>query len=199
MGVLLAACGSSQPRTALDDLPVLPDDSVDYGALYRFLPLYNNTVYSYRTLNEQSGETGIFVIRVRHLPSGLVEFNAGGRQQWLELTENAVRQTSGGSLLRMPLEVGKTWKGPSGIVKLTAVGRRVDVPAGSYRNCIITTEANLVGDTEQRVITSYCPDVGIARLEVESTVSNTKRRDIAELDSFRPMVDWGKDGITVSK
>lgn len=197
---LMGACGSSsEPRTALDDVRLLPDDSVDYGPLYRFLPLYNNTVYSYQTLNEESGETGLFVIRVHHLPSGLVEFNVGGRQQWLELTEDAVRQTSGGSLLRMPLIVGKTWKGHSGIVTLTAVGRRVDVPAGSYRNCIVTTEDSTVGDTSQRVITSYCPDVGVARLEIESTVSNTYRRDVAELSSFGPMIDWGKNGVNVTK
>ncbi len=170
-----------------------------YGPLAHFLPLADNTVYSYHTVDEETGETGLFVIRVRHATSGLVELTVGGNRHWLEPTPRAVRHTGGGSLLRMPLVAGSTWKGPAGIVELTAIGRRVDVPAGTFHGCIQTTEESAIGETSQRIVTDYCPEVGIARLAIESTVSTTRRREVAELQDWGPQLDWGDDGITITK
>ena len=178
---------------------MLEDDSEPYGDLARFLPLRNHTVFAYQVQNEDTGETGLLVMQVRHRETGLVELLVGGTRQWLQPTESAVRHTSGGSLLRMPLTEGSSWKGPSGVVKLRALGRRVDVPAGSFQNCIETEEDSTMGDSTQRIVTSYCPDIGITRLEVETTVSNSYRREVAELQSWGPMLDFGEDGITVTK
>ena len=59
--------------------------SADAGAVSRFLPLTDQTVLSYETKDEDTGERGAIILQVSRRPSGGVELNDGGRVTRLEL------------------------------------------------------------------------------------------------------------------
>ena len=104
------ACG---PRPAATTAVVASGDA---GAVGRFLPLTDQTVLSYETKDEDTGERGTIILQVSRRSSGGVELNDGGRVTRLELAPDGVRYSTGGYWLKAPLEVGACWQGKTGKV-----------------------------------------------------------------------------------
>jgi hypothetical protein len=67
----------------------------------------------------------------------------------------------------------------------------VSVPAGSFQGCVTTQEERL-GDAPIKMVTTYCPEVGIVTLEAQAG----SRVERASLKQFGPPVDLGPEGVT---
>jgi hypothetical protein len=169
------------------------------SALERFFPLVDGTLYNYTTEVFSDAPTsgqGLLVARVhresptkgelrlptatRHIeyaPDGVVSIGSTGQRSYV---------------LQSPLAVGKTWSAEGGAqVKVTEMDIPVTVPAGTFQGCVRTQEEHF-GDAPRKMITTYCPDVGIVMLEAQSG----SRVERASLKQFGPPVDLGPEGVT---
>lgn len=184
---LATACGGEPPppaQTGGTPGPVVNE-------VEPYMPLVTDTVLAYDTKNENSGERGVLMMRIRRARADLAELTVGGRVQRLELTPEGIRQTEGGWLLKAPLTEGAHFKGSFGDVTVTAVGKPMNVPAGNFGDCVETVEE--APTKQKKVTTTFCRDVGIVRLDVEGAVGDDYQRESAVLRSHGPAVDIGAD------
>lgn len=177
------ACSASTPAKA-------PSPLQNKDALARYLPLAHDTVYSYDTFSEVSGEHGLLVMRVRRPRTDLAELDVAGRIQRLYIGEKGVSLATGGYLLRIPLAVGAEWVGDFGKVKVTALDRKVRVPAGSFERCVETVEEIASGEIKKRTLTVYCPDVGIVMRETQGQSGTEVALERIELKSYGPVFTY---------
>jgi hypothetical protein len=154
------------------------------GEIERFMPLADDTVYSYETFSEGSGERGVLVLRVRRPRPELAELDVAGRVQRLTVSASGLELTSGGHLLLAPLREGAEWLGDFGKVRVTAVNRTVEVPAGRFSGCLETVEELVSPEVKKRTKTLYCPEVGITERETEGEAAGQYARERIVLKSF---------------
>lgn len=153
--------------------------------LERFLPLHDGHVLSYRVWLGNAGTAEQVIFQVERRSPAHASLRAGNHVRQLEISPGGVRLVTGGYLLVPPLEQGTEWTGAAGRVELSATGVAVDVPAGHFEGCLTTVELDARGALERRIVTSYCPEVGIARIDVD----DGERLERFELLSFGPRVD----------
>lgn len=180
---LLASCGAAPPA-APESQAAGPTSE-----LSRYLPLEHDTVLAFDTNIEESGETGVLMLRVARKSGNLVELGVGGRVQRLELMPGAIRNLDGGFLLKAPLTVGATWPGMAGTVRVTATDKKVEVPAGRFEGCVETVEEKTLPGGFKRITTDFCPGVGIVVLDVEAAAGAEQARETARLRSRSKRVD----------
>jgi hypothetical protein len=149
----------------------------------RFLPLENGHVLSFKTSASGSAETGLLILQVERRSPEHASLRSGKDSKLVEFVPDGVRLLTGGYLLKAPLAAGAEWAGPAGRVRVTAVDKEVRVAAGHFLGCVETTELDVgVG---RSIVTTYCPDVGIATF----SVAQGGREQRFELMSFGPRVD----------
>lgn len=185
----LSACGGAEHARPRDATP----SAIAYHAVFDYLPLLDKTVMSFETEIEGSEERGLLIMQVRRPRSDLVELTIGGKVRRLDLLKEGVKLIEGGWLLKAPLEVGATFVGMSGNVRVSSITREVAVPAGRYKECVETVEIS----PEVRTTTTFCPLVGIVLLEVDSMSVQNPERVTARLKSHGPLVDLGGDGVQI--
>jgi hypothetical protein len=149
-----------------------------------YLPLEDETVYSYETRVEPNGERGLLVLEVRRRRPELAELVVAGRAQRLNVSSSAVELVTGGALLRAPIEEGASWRGDFGRVRVTSVSRTVTVPAGTFEKCLETVEEMTSAEGTKRTTTAYCPAVGITLRETEVEQDAQHATERIELKSF---------------
>jgi hypothetical protein len=154
------------------------------GGVSRYLPLEHETVFSYDTRVEPSGERGLLVLEVRRRRPELAELVVAGRVQRLNVTSDAIELVTGGALLRAPLTKGASWRGDFGRVRVTNTSRTVTVPAGTFNDCIETVEEMASSEGSKRTTTAFCPAVGIAVRETEVEQDAQQATERIELRSF---------------
>jgi hypothetical protein len=154
----------------------------------RFLPLKNDTVYTYNVWVPGQDTPEVLILEVERPSKERARLKTGSSIKRLEVVADGVRMVTGGYLLKPPFAVGATWLGPAGRVEVSAMDQAVEVPAGNFVGCVETTESARGGGEQRIIVTSYCPDVGIARFSVES--SGEMQR--FELKSFGERVDINK-------
>ncbi|MEM1032026.1 MAG: hypothetical protein AAGN82_16880 [Myxococcota bacterium] len=159
----------------------------------RFFPLREGHIHSYR-LETGEGQAGVVTIKSRRLDaqSGALQMPSGRRD--FTYDADGIRLGAGGPyFLRWPLAEGQSWRGDRGAtVTIAAVGATVDVPAGTYRDCVKTIERR-GGDRPVQIDTTICPDVGIVILQAASGTAYER----LTLQSYAPPVDLGPDGLRV--
>lgn len=153
--------------------------------LERFLPLRDGHVLSYRVWLGGADTPEQVIFQVERRTPTRASLRAGNSTKQLEIDRRGVRLVSGGYLLVPPLELGAEWMGAAGRVEVTATGLGLDVPAGRFDGCLETTEADVQSRPPRSIVTTYCPGVGIARIEVD----DGERQERFELSSFGPRVD----------
>jgi hypothetical protein len=173
----VAACGSPPP-------PEKKPEPVTAEGVARYLPLEDETVFSYETRMEPGGERGLLVLEVRRRRPELAELVVAGRSQRLNVTATSIELVTGGALLRAPLSMGATWRGDFGRVRVTDVSRSVTVPAGAFSGCVETVEEMTSAEGTKRTSTVFCPGVGIALRETEVEQDGVHATDRIELKSF---------------
>jgi hypothetical protein len=164
----------------------------DPTGVARFLPLVDGDQLAYDTVDEETGKTGMFVTTIHRTGAMRVDLRTGGASKSLEIAADGIVRSSDGSyLLKAPIAVGARWPGEGGgTVRVTAVDKTVQIPAGLYVGCVETTE-DKAGEPRRRTTTVYCPDVGIAVLEVEAWGGVEHALERATVRSFGPPVNLG--------
>lgn len=151
----------------------------------RFLPLTHDSVLTYAFWLPGASTPEQLILQVERRRPEHASLRSGNEVKRLEYARDGVRLLSGGYLLKLPLSAGAEWAGPAGRVSVTAVGRAVTVPAGRFEGCLETTERSLPGAAPRVIVTTYCPDVGIAKFSVD----DGERVERFELKAFGPRVD----------
>jgi hypothetical protein len=158
--------------------------------LERYLPLQTDTVFSYETERESSGERGLLVLRVNRPRPDMAEL-IGPKTERLDFRVDAIDYASGGTLLKAPLAVGATWRGRVGTVRVASTDKAISVPAGKFAGCIETVEqAPAAGAT---ITTVFCPEVGIVSIDAQGSIDGEIDRETARLRYFGPAVDLGAE------
>jgi hypothetical protein len=180
LALAVGACSAKPPPEAAK--PAAPVTAVE-----RYLPLKAGTVMSYDTRRESSGETGILILRVNRPRPGLVELVGAAKTERLDITSDAVAYATGGYLLKAPLTLGASFRGRIGTVRVAAVDKQIEVPAGRFDMCLETVEDNTA--QKARVTTVYCPNVGIVAIDAEGEIDGDYDRELARLRYHGPAVD----------
>jgi hypothetical protein len=153
----------------------------------RYLPLENDTVFSYETYIEDSNERGIAVFEIKRPRPELAELSIAGQVRKRYYFEPAgVRSSHGGYLLKSPLSLNAEWTGDDGKVKVTSVNQSVDAPAGKFSGCLQTVEEAQLGAMARKTTTVFCPGVGITVLEIDAEREGTSVLQRLTLKSFGP-------------
>jgi hypothetical protein len=176
--LLATACGSAPPPAKTATVGQTTGGVLDY------LPLEHESVFSYETRIEPSGERGLLVLEIRRRRPELAELVVAGRAQRLNVSSSAIELVTGGALLRAPLEEGASWRGDFGRVRVTNVSRTVTVPAGTFQKCLETVEEMTSAEGTKRTTTAYCPAVGITLRETEVEQDAQHAIERIELKSF---------------
>jgi hypothetical protein len=183
-GVGLVACGA--PATA----PPAPSAvaAAPESAVSRFFPLIDGTQWAYEAEEDGTGNRGLFVTRARALSGARFSLVTGQRSRVVEVrAEGITRSETGTYLLRAPLAAGAEWPGESGaVVRISAIDRIIDVPAGKFIGCLDTVEEQRAagGEPMRRVTTTYCPHVGIVTLHAEAWEGGRRVGERAVLRSY---------------
>ena len=157
------------------------------GELTRYLPLENDTVFSYETYIEESNERGIAIFEIKRPRPELAELSLAGQVRKRYYFEpGAVRSSHGGYLLKSPLSLHAEWTGDDGKVQVTGVNQSVDVPAGKFAGCLQTVEDAKLGAATRKTTTVFCPGVGITVLEIEAEQEGTSVLQRLSLKAFGP-------------
>lgn len=173
-------CGSAPPEAKA------PAPVASTSGVARYLPLTDGTVFSYETSTEPSGERGLLVLEVRHSRPETAELIVAGRARRLTVSRDGVALVTGGFLLREPLTVGASFRGDFGQVRITRVNHAVTVPAGSFPDCVETSEEMTTEAGTKRTVTAYCAGIGIAQRET------TAEQDDLVASERIALKSWGK-------
>jgi hypothetical protein len=177
---LALGCASSAPRQA--EAP----QAAPATEMSRYLPLENNTVFSYETYIEDSNERGLAVFEIARPRPELAELSIAGQVRKRYYFEpGGVRSAHGGYLLKSPLTAGSEWTGDDGQVKVTSVDLSV-VPAGKFSGCIQTVELAKLPGATRTTTTVFCPGVGITVLQIQAEQEGTSVLQRLSLKSFGP-------------
>jgi len=178
---MCAACASHTAE------PVSVARTPATGELSRYLPLEDDTVFSYQTYIEDTNERGIAVFEIDRPRPELAELKLAGQVRKRYYFEPAgVRSSHGGYLLKLPLALNAEWTGDDGRVKVTGVGLSVDTPAGKFSDCLQTIESAQLGAATRKTTTVFCPGVGITVLEIEAEQEGTSVLQRLTLKAFGP-------------
>ena len=181
VAVIVAGCGAAPPAA-----PSTPQLGM-IGELTRYLPLENDTVFSYETYIEDTNERGIAVFEIKRPRPELAELSLAGQVRKRYYFEpGAVRSSHGGYLLKLPLSMNSEWAGDDGKVRVTSVNQSVDVPAGKFSGCLQTVEQAQLGPATRKTTTVFCPGVGITVLEIEAEQEGTSVLQRLTLKAFGP-------------
>jgi hypothetical protein len=190
----VAACGA--PATTTPPPPSAGAKAPE-SAVSRFFPLIDGTQWAYDAEEDDTGNKGIFVTRAKAMAGPRFSLVTGQRSRLVEVrAEGIARVDTGSYLLRAPLQLGAEWPGDAGaIVRVGAVDRLVDVPAGKFVGCLDTVEEQRGsgGQPVRRVTTTYCPDVGIVSLHAEAWEEGRHVGERAVLRSFGKPVSIGDE------
>lgn len=179
----IAACGPPPPPQDRGPAPA-PEQSSGFAA-ERYFPLIDGHVLSYRTETETGGK-GVLTARVHRTDATQGELRyAGGKTKRFQYTPGGVLLLPDlGLVLPEPITKGAQFRGQiGGTATVLDVGVVIDVPAGSFRDCVRVVEERR-GDVRTTLSTVFCPDVGVVLMEVSSGMQFER----AELQSAGPPV-----------
>jgi hypothetical protein len=169
-------------------VPHAPPSTETPRTVHGYLPFEHDSVLSYETRDELTGETGQFNIHVLRRATDTIELRVGSRVEFLETSETGIGYAAGGYLLRAPLVPGASFRGEFGSVSITAVDRSIAVPAGSFADCIETCEELTRNGVLQRATRVFCLGVGMVSLITELESNGESRAVHSRLRSHGPAV-----------
>jgi len=185
LACLPAACAETAAPSEPPRAPLAPATQ----GVSRYLPLPDDTVYTYETYSESTGDTGVMMLVVSRPRPGLAELDVAGKIQRVEILADGVRHIAGGYLLQAPHTAGQRFRGAFGAVVVTGVDVSIQVPAGDFSGCVTTVEESRSAAASRRVTSVYCPDVGLVSLEAEAADDRELLAESYRLKAFAPRVD----------
>lgn len=187
----LVGCGERATNTA----DVATSSASSGLPIERYFPIVHDHLWTYDSLNDD-GVQSSFLVRARRVRAEEGELQTPrGTRRFTYLPEGIGLVDRAAFVLKLPLEVGTTWRGEhGGISRIEAVGATVVVTAGRFTDCVVTSEVR-GGDAPATYSTTFCPDVGVVLLDVEGAMQHER----AELRSYGPPVFIGPPGTTLIK
>ena len=182
------------------------DTSLPSSPVSRFFPLVEGPIWAYDAgSDDDPTKKGMFVTRVRRLAGARFALVSGNGEHTLEARADGIVQTESGTyVLKAPLAVGASWPGEHGVVRVIALDKVVEVPAGKFVGCVETAEESAsatgaMGETSNGTQTAPAQriSVTIARrgdrhLAHRSMERGQHRGERATLRSFGKPVDLAK-------
>lgn len=108
-------------------------------------------------------------------------------------TEASKRVGAHDFLLHSPVRMGASWPIEGGTASVTAVGRQITVPAGTYANCVTVEETR---QTPTRIVrTTYAPGVGPVLIESIAQVPSRAGFETTLRATLRGVTRPGADGL----
>lgn len=176
---LLAGCGGASPTPTRGDGEEASD-------VERYFPSAPGTAWSYDVVAGE-GPPALVIARVVARDQDRVAISVSGSEpNQYQLRRDGVYSTDAGAYaLKWPLEVGSTWIGRGeGLATIVDVDATLDTPAGRFARCVVVREEREAPPTT--VETHFCPDVGVARLEVELRLEAGAIRTVTQIRGFSP-------------
>ncbi len=182
MSITGAACASA-PKV----LPNVKGAAVELPPEEVYFPLNDGHIFQY-TVQGQDGRAGLLVTKVSR-DDASATLTSGERVVRLTVRSDGIYNESGHYVLKLPLVKGAEWSGQSGVVSVVRDGQTVETGAGKFVQCIVTREVTQ-GTVEVRSVeTTFCPNVGLVRLEVQALGETLTEVEVATLQYFGPPVD----------
>lgn len=167
-----AACGGEAPAPKAPAAPPLAE-------LERYFPLVDGKLFAYLSHGETGGTT-LVVLRVERKSPGRGSLKGTSSTRDFTVTANSIDRVGGGTVLKLPLKEGTAFVGDhGGRTSIVETELSVDVAAGHYAHCL-RTEEEPTPIFSAKTRTTFCPDVGVVRLEV----SSGERNETIELQSY---------------
>jgi hypothetical protein len=152
-----------------------------------YFPLYDGHIFQY-TVQGQDGRPGFLITKVAR-DEASATLTSGDRVTHLTVRGDGIYNDSGYYLLKLPLKVGAEWSGQRGIIAVVRAGQSVKTGAGEFVDCIVTREVTQ-GTVEIRTVeTTFCPNVGLVRLEVQALGEELTEVELATLQYYGPPID----------
>jgi hypothetical protein len=152
-----------------------------------FFPLHDGHLYTYQ-LTGGTEAPEMFMVRVKRLGPSIAQLITGTSVKVLTITPEAVRREGYGTVLQAPLQPGASWQGDKGLVRVAQTDATLEVPAGRFTGCVKTVE-EVGGDARGTIETHFCPEVGIARIQVQQWQGDAQASQTVELRSFGAPMD----------
>jgi hypothetical protein len=168
--LLVSSCASTplQPRAASKPTPE------------RLFPLHPGCAWSY-DVDSGEGQPVLATTRVLRASAGMVEVQTGQAVQTYRILPEGV-QKAGGAFFLLPASLDRWASGPNSEARVTSTAESLTTPAGTFSACVVVEELNR--DSGQRILTTYCPDVGPTRVISEMKVRGQMLRVQALLRGF---------------
>lgn len=157
---LLSACAAPPAASETPKKQHLPPPT-----LQELLPLKDKTVSNFQTESDL-GDKGVLVLEIFRPRPEMAELKIAGTVRRLQVDAHRISHMTGGVLLEEPLEKGHSFQGSFGITTITEVDHQLELPAGHFEQCLVTVEEST--QPPKRSTSTYCRDVGLVRLEIES-------------------------------
>jgi hypothetical protein len=168
----VCACGGASNTGAAIAAP----NANQVSELETFFPLVDGKVYAYVT--KEGGMLN--VLRVARKEPGKGSLRASNSERVFVVQKDSMARVGGGTVLKMPIALGTAFAGDhGGATTIEEVDVTIEVPAGRYTGCIRTVEKPSAVYTATTK-TTFCPNVGIVRLEVQGP----EHTEAMELQSY---------------
>lgn len=152
-----------------------------------YFPLHDGHIFQY-TVRGQDGRDGFLITKVARRDE-TATLTTGERVTHLTVRGDGIYNDSGYYLLKLPLHVGAEWSGSRGVVSVVRVGQDVETGAGKFVECVVTREVTQ-GTVEIRTAEmTFCPNVGLVRLEVKALGDELTQVELATLQYYGPPID----------
>jgi len=170
-------------------VPPPPENAQEY------YPLQTGWRWAYEV--EKSGERILAIYAVKDVVEGTAILETGTeRLLYALLPEGIARKEGlnvGDFILRTPIRPGAVWPLAGGHATVTAVGKTVTVPAGTFPNCAIVEEART--NPERVLRTTYAAGVGPVTVEYQVHDAGTGRFETPLRASLRGLTRPGDDPL----
>lgn len=178
----LTACAST-PKV----LPNVHGQAEELPVEEVYFPLHDGHIFHY-IVKGQDGRSGFLITKVaRHDETATL--TSGDLVQHLTIRSDGVYNEAGHYVVKLPMKVGAEWSGQSGVVSVVRVGQAVETGAGKFVDCAVTREVTQ-GTVEIRTVeTTFCPNVGLVRLEVQALGEELTAVELATLQYYGPPID----------
>jgi len=155
---LLAGCGPAGHADSAND--------VDRLAPANLYPLAQGNIWTY-DIDTETGLPSLGIMRVVAVEGShfVVQQDGADRALRYELRPDGIyREDFDVYLLQAPIAVGAEWPAPSGrTARVTSITDAIDTSEGRLEGCVRVDEEG--GEAERFISTTFCPGVGIARMQ----------------------------------
>lgn len=152
-----------------------------------YFPLHDGHIFQY-TVQGQDGRPGFLITKVARTDAAAT-LTTGDRVTHLTVRGDGIYNDSGYYLLKLPLRMGAQWSGQRGVVAVVRDGQTVETGAGKFVECVVTREVTQ-GTVEIRTVEmTFCPNVGLVRLEVKALGEELTDVEVATLQYYGPPID----------